>query len=61
MGQSRSTGLKLHRLSKALLKFGAPSHRIEDLLLRAAKELDVEAQILYQPGAATVRPISRAD
>jgi len=51
----------LHRLSKALLKFGAPSHRIEDLLLRAAKELDVEAQILYQPGAATVRPISRAD
>lgn len=37
-----------------MLKFGAPSHRIEDLVLRAAKELDVEAQILYQPGAATL-------
>lgn len=41
--------LFLLTLSKALMKFGAPSHRIEAQLVAAAKALDVEADFVLFP------------
>ncbi|KAF9479707.1 DUF1212-domain-containing protein [Pholiota conissans] len=38
------------KLAKALLSFGAPSHRIESQLLAAAKILDAPIEIVYLPG-----------
>ena len=38
------------RLAKALMTFGAPSHRIESQLLSAARILEVNAQFIHIPG-----------
>lgn len=38
------------RLAKALLTFGAPSHRIESQLLSAARILEVDAEFTHMPG-----------
>ncbi|KAF7789738.1 hypothetical protein EIP86_000684 [Pleurotus ostreatoroseus] len=40
----------LMRLAKALLTFGAPSHRIESQLLSAARILEVDAEFTHMPG-----------
>ncbi|KAF8203194.1 hypothetical protein BJ912DRAFT_842444 [Pholiota molesta] len=42
------------KLAKALLTFGAPSHRIESQLLAAAKILDAPIEIVYLPGLIIV-------
>ena len=38
------------RLAKALMTFGAPSHRIESQLLSAARILEVDAEFVHIPG-----------
>lgn len=40
----------LMRLAKALMTFGAPSHRIESQLLSAARILEVDAEFIHIPG-----------
>ena len=40
----------LMRLAKALLTFGAPSHRLESQLLSAARILEVDAEFTHMPG-----------
>lgn len=40
----------LMRLAKALIMFGAPSHRIESQLLSAARILEVDAEFIHIPG-----------
>ncbi|KAI0638241.1 DUF1212-domain-containing protein [Trametes polyzona] len=40
----------LMRLAKALMSFGAPSHRIESQLLSAARILEVDAEFIHIPG-----------
>ncbi|GBE79531.1 hypothetical protein BKA93DRAFT_830826 [Sparassis latifolia] len=40
----------LMRLAKALMIFGAPSHRIESQLLSAARILEVDAEFIHIPG-----------
>ncbi|KAI0924920.1 hypothetical protein AcW1_006886 [Taiwanofungus camphoratus] len=42
--------LFLKRLAKALMTFGAPSHRIESQLLSAARILEVDAEFVHLPG-----------
>lgn len=37
-------------LAKALMTFGAPSHRIESQLISAARILEVEAEFIHLPG-----------
>ena len=38
------------QLCKALMKFGAPTHRLEEYMQMTAKVLEVESQYLYLPG-----------
>ncbi|PYI11951.1 DUF1212 domain membrane protein [Aspergillus sclerotiicarbonarius CBS 121057] len=38
------------QLCKALMKFGAPTHRLEEYMHVTAKVLDVDSQFLYVPG-----------
>ncbi len=38
------------KLAKALMTFGAPSHRIESQLLSAARILEVDAEFIHIPG-----------
>ncbi|KAG6911224.1 hypothetical protein DXG01_003091 [Tephrocybe rancida] len=40
----------LIKLAKALMTFGAPSHRIESQLIAAARILEVEAEFIHLPG-----------
>ncbi|KAJ7904657.1 DUF1212-domain-containing protein [Mycena olivaceomarginata] len=40
----------LLKLARALMTFGAPSHRIESQLLAAARILEVEAEFIHLPG-----------
>jgi uncharacterized membrane protein YjjP (DUF1212 family) len=40
----------LIRLARALMTFGAPSHRIESQLVAAARILEVEADFIHLPG-----------
>ncbi|KAI0080096.1 DUF1212-domain-containing protein [Panus rudis PR-1116 ss-1] len=40
----------LMRLARALMTFGAPSHRIESQLLSAARILEIEAEFIHFPG-----------
>ncbi|KIL68095.1 hypothetical protein M378DRAFT_185147 [Amanita muscaria Koide BX008] len=40
----------LLKLSRALMTFGAPSHRIESQLIAAARILEVEAEFIHLPG-----------
>ncbi|KAI0921250.1 hypothetical protein AcW2_006282 [Taiwanofungus camphoratus] len=42
--------LFLMRLAKALMTFGAPSHRIESQLVSAARILEVDAEFIHIPG-----------
>ncbi|KAH8695008.1 putative DUF1212 domain membrane protein Prm10 [Talaromyces proteolyticus] len=44
----------LLRLCKALMKFGAPTHRLEEYMSMTSKVLDVDAQFLYIPGCMVV-------
>ncbi|KAF7715475.1 Uncharacterized protein PECH_007097 [Penicillium ucsense] len=38
------------QLCRALMRFGAPTHRLEEYMQMTAKVLDVESQFLYLPG-----------
>ncbi len=40
----------LLKLARALMTFGAPSHRIESQLVAAARILEVEAEFIHLPG-----------
>ncbi|KAL1963341.1 hypothetical protein VTN77DRAFT_8462 [Rasamsonia byssochlamydoides] len=40
----------LIQLCRALMKFGAPSHRLEEYMAMTARVLEVNAQFLYLPG-----------
>lgn len=40
----------LIKLARALMTFGAPSHRIESQLVAAARILEVEAEFIHLPG-----------
>lgn len=40
----------LLKLARALMSFGAPSHRIESQLVAAARILDVQAEFIHLPG-----------
>lgn len=44
----------LLRLGRALMLFGAPSHRLEDYLKSTARVLEIDAQVLYIPGCILV-------
>lgn len=41
----------LLRLCKALMSYGAPTHRLEEYMTMSARVLEIEAQFLYIPGA----------
>jgi uncharacterized membrane protein YjjP (DUF1212 family) len=40
----------LRKLCKALMMYGAPTHRLEEYLAMSARVLEIEAQFLYMPG-----------
>ena len=40
----------LMQLCRALMRYGAPTHRLEEYMLMTARVLDVEAQFMYLPG-----------
>ncbi|KZM21370.1 uncharacterized protein EKO05_0010657 [Ascochyta rabiei] len=40
----------LRKLCKALMMYGAPTHRLEEYLNMSARVLEIEAQFLYMPG-----------
>ncbi|KAI0477407.1 hypothetical protein GGR56DRAFT_665425 [Xylariaceae sp. FL0804] len=42
------------KMCRALIMFGAPSHRLEEHLATTAKILDIESQFLYMPGCMIV-------
>ena len=44
----------LLRLGRALMLFGAPSHRLEEYLKITARVLEIDAQVLYIPGCMLV-------
>jgi uncharacterized membrane protein YjjP (DUF1212 family) len=44
----------LLRLCKALMQYGAPTHRLEEYMMMSARVLETEAQFLYIPGAMIV-------
>ena len=39
------------RLCKALMIYGAPTHRLEEYMRMSARVLEIEAQFLYIPGS----------
>ena len=41
----------LMRLCKALMQYGAPTHRLEEYMNMSARVLEIEAQFLYIPGS----------
>lgn len=41
----------LHKLCRALMQYGAPTHRLEEYLRMSARVLETNAQFLYIPGA----------
>ncbi|PWY75468.1 DUF1212-domain-containing protein [Aspergillus heteromorphus CBS 117.55] len=41
-------------LCKALMRFGAPTHRLEEYMHMTAKVLDIECQFLYLPGCMII-------
>ena len=41
----------LSRLCKALMVYGAPTHRLEEYMRMSARVLEIEAQFLYIPGS----------
>jgi uncharacterized membrane protein YjjP (DUF1212 family) len=44
----------LIRLCKALMSYGAPTHRLEEYLKMTARVLEIEAQFLYIPGCMLI-------
>lgn len=44
----------LLKLCKALMQYGAPTHRLEEYMTMSARVLETEAQFLYIPGAMIV-------
>jgi uncharacterized membrane protein YjjP (DUF1212 family) len=44
----------LRKLCKALMMYGAPTHRLEEYLSMSARVLEIEAQFLYMPGCMIV-------
>ncbi|KAF1976965.1 DUF1212-domain-containing protein [Bimuria novae-zelandiae CBS 107.79] len=40
----------LRKLCKALMMYGAPTHRLEEYMSMSARVLEIEAQFLYMPG-----------
>ncbi|KAI4909318.1 hypothetical protein J4E90_008015 [Alternaria incomplexa] len=44
----------LRKLCKALMMYGAPTHRLEEYLNMSARVLEIEAQFLYMPGCMIV-------
>lgn len=44
----------LLRMGRALMLFGAPSHRLEEYLKTTARVLEIDAQVLYMPGCMLV-------
>jgi uncharacterized membrane protein YjjP (DUF1212 family) len=44
----------LIRLCKALMTYGAPTHRLEEYLKMTARVLEIEAQFLYIPGCMLI-------
>ncbi|CAK4032495.1 Pheromone-regulated membrane 10 [Lecanosticta acicola] len=44
----------LLRLCKALMQYGAPTHRLEEYMTMSARVLEIDAQFLYIPGAMIV-------
>lgn len=40
----------LRKLCKALMMYGAPTHRLEEYMHMSARVLEIEAQFLYMPG-----------
>ncbi|KAF2200593.1 DUF1212-domain-containing protein [Delitschia confertaspora ATCC 74209] len=44
----------LRRLCKALMMYGAPTHRLEEYMNMSARVLEIEAQFLYIPGCMII-------
>ncbi|KAF1850257.1 DUF1212-domain-containing protein [Cucurbitaria berberidis CBS 394.84] len=44
----------LRKLCKALMMYGAPTHRLEEYLNMSARVLEIEAQFLYMPGCMII-------
>jgi uncharacterized membrane protein YjjP (DUF1212 family) len=44
----------LRKLCKALMMYGAPTHRLEEYMNMSARVLEIEAQFLYMPGCMIV-------
>ncbi|KAF2009655.1 DUF1212-domain-containing protein [Aaosphaeria arxii CBS 175.79] len=44
----------LRKLCKALMMFGAPTHRLEEYMNMSARVLEIEAQFLYMPGCMII-------
>jgi uncharacterized membrane protein YjjP (DUF1212 family) len=44
----------LLRLCKALMLYGAPTHRLEEMMMMTAGVLEIDAQFLYIPGAMII-------
>ncbi|CAO2647590.1 Nn.00g085120.m01.CDS01 [Neocucurbitaria sp. VM-36] len=44
----------LRKLCRALMMYGAPTHRLEEYLNMSARVLEIEAQFLYMPGCMII-------
>jgi uncharacterized membrane protein YjjP (DUF1212 family) len=44
----------LRKLCKALMMYGAPTHRLEEYMNMSARVLEIEAQFLYMPGCMII-------
>jgi len=44
----------LRKLCKALMMYGAPTHRLEEYLNMSSRVLEIEAQFLYMPGCMII-------
>ena len=44
----------LIRLSRALMKYGAPTHRLEEYMRMTARVLEIDSQFLYFPGCMII-------
>ena len=52
--ETRSRQIYLLKLSRALMAYGAPTHRLEEYMRMSARTLDIEAQFLYLPGCMVI-------
>ena len=52
--ETRSRQIYLLKLSKALMNYGAPTHRLEEYMKMSARVLETEAQFLYIPGCMLI-------